>query len=93
MLDAGGDLTTDGHRGGKFEYRGWLVHIEVTGQGTGFAGHADLYLKGDHKCRVVRATSSSEHLSFQRTLEAKAREFIDEWLTRSESGPPGPGEA
>lgn len=66
-----------------FEYRGWFVDIEVLAEGECFAGHADLKFDGKHRCRVVLATGHMQPSTARWALDSKARDFIDEWSTRS----------
>ena len=79
-------MKVDGHPADNFEYRGWLVSIEVTGGETMFSGHADLHLDGDHKGRVVLAAGRADQAAARWALDSKARDFVDEWVTRSQAG-------
>ena len=69
-------------RPADFEYRGWLVKIDLNKDGAGFSGHADLHYDGKYKCRVVLATNGLDDRSARWALDSKARDFIDEWTMR-----------
>lgn len=72
----------------RFEYRGWLVEIEVTAAEAGrFAGHADLRFDGTHKCRVTLATARADGSAARWALDSRARDFIDEWTSRPRPKP------
>jgi len=73
--------------GGEFDYREWVVRVEVTGAGDAFSGRADLLRKGQHKCRLVLSTSRLDATAARLALGTKARDFIDEWMSRHETGP------
>jgi hypothetical protein len=77
-------MTTDS--GANFEYREWVVRVEVTDAGEGFLGGADLLRKGQHKCRLVLSTSRLDATAARHALGTKARDFIDDWLSRNETG-------
>lgn len=70
-----------------FDYCGWVVRVEVTGAGEAFSGRADLLRKGQHKCRLVLSTSRLDSTAARLALGAKARDFIDDWVSRNETGP------
>lgn len=70
----------------EFEYRGWLVRIETTGSAEVWSGHAELYLNGDHKCRLALSTNRKDSSSACWALDSKARNFIDDWTTRPRTG-------
>ena len=66
-------------RPADFEYRGWLVKIEIDHVDNYFSGHADLHHEGKSKCRLVLATTGLDINSARWALDSKARDFIDEW--------------
>jgi hypothetical protein len=70
----------------NFEYRGWLVSMEVSGSGADFSGHADLRLNGVQKCRVVLGTSRDDRSSARWALDSKARDYIDNWVANLHTG-------
>ena len=72
--------------GAEFDYRGWEVRVEVTGDGRAFAGRADLLRKGQNKCRLVLSTSRLDATAAGLALGTKARDFIDDWMSRNETG-------
>ena len=72
--------------GSEFDYREWLVRVEVTGDGEAFSGRADLRRKGQHKCRLVLSTSRLDAGAARLALSTKARDFIDDWMSRNETG-------
>lgn len=72
--------------GAHFEYREWEVRVEVTGAGEAFSGRADLLRKGEHKCRLVLSTTRLDATAARLALGTKARNFIDNWISRNESG-------
>jgi hypothetical protein len=72
--------------GGEFDYREWIVRVEVTGAGEAFSGRADLLRKGQHKCRLVLSTSRLDSTAATLALGTKARDFIDDWMSRNETG-------
>mgnify|MGYP001147638115 CR=1 FL=1 len=71
--------------GGEFDYREWIVRVEVTGAGEAFSGRADLLRKGQHKCRLVLSTSRLDSTAATLALGTKARDFIDDWMSRNET--------
>jgi len=82
-------MTMDADRIDTAEYRGWEVRLAIGDADdgvAGFGGHAELWLNGDHKCRIVLASSRTVEADARYALEAKARAFIDEWITRSHTG-------
>ena len=72
--------------GAEFDYRGWVVRVEVTGAGEAFSGGADLLRKGQHKCRLVLSSSRLDATAARLALGTKARDFIDDWMCRNETG-------
>lgn len=81
-------MDSDSPSATRFEYRGWLVEIEVTAAAAGqFAGHADLRFDGAHKCRVTLATSRLDSSAARWALDSKARDFVDEWTSRPRPKP------
>lgn len=72
-----------------FEYRGWLVKIEIDHVDNYFSGHADLHHDGKYKCRLVLATTGLDSSSARWALDSKARDFIDEWTMRPRTGTTG----
>ena len=72
--------------GSEFDYREWLVRVEVTGDGEAFSGRADLRRKGQHKCRLVLSTARLDATAASVVLGAKARDYIDDWMSRNETG-------
>jgi hypothetical protein len=72
-----------------FEYRGWIVKIEVDGLGECFAGHAELQHRGEFKCRVALATSRQDAESARWALDSKARDYIDAWTEQPHTGDTG----
>lgn len=74
---------------GDFEYRGWLVRLEITGSGEVITGRADLHYDGHYKCRMALASPHHGVASARAALEAKAKDFIDEWASRSHAGESG----
>jgi hypothetical protein len=87
-------MTMDAERIDTVEYRGWEIRraVGVGEGGAGFAGHAELWLNGDHKCRIALASSRPVEADARCALEAKARAFIDDWITRSHTGTTAFGE-
>lgn len=69
-----------------FEYRGWLVYIELTSTGDTIAGRADLHRDGMYKCRLVLASARLDRASACLALESKSKDFIDEWTARPHLG-------
>lgn len=63
----------------SFEYGGWQVHIEMTASGDAFSGHANLFLGGQPKCRLILASGRIDQPSARLALETKARRYIDDW--------------
>ena len=78
-------MVSDDHA--DFNYREWMVRVEVTGAGEAFSGRADLLRKGQHKCRLVLSTSRLDATAATLALGTKARDFIDDWMSRNETGP------
>lgn len=80
-------MDSDAPSATRFEYRGWLVDIEVTAADGGhFAGYADLRFDGTHKCRVTLATARPDPTAARWALDSRARDFIDEWTSRPKPG-------
>ena len=73
----------------NFEYRGWHVHIEVTGVEPSFSGRANLFLDGEHKCRLVLATCRADRVAARWALDSKARDYIDDWHAKRHTGNTG----
>ena len=81
-------MDSDAPSANRFEYRGWLVDIEVTSADAGrFGGHADLRFDGTHKCRVTLATARADSSAARWALDSRARDFIDEWTSRPRPRP------
>ena len=72
--------------GDEFDYREWVVRVEVTDAGEAFSGRADLLRKGQQKCRLVLSTSRLDATAARLALGSKARDFIDDWMSRNETG-------
>lgn len=72
-----------------FEFRGWIVSIEIDRAENCFSGHADLHYDGNYKCRLVLATTSLDDSSARWELESRARAFIDDWIMRPHTGTTG----
>ena len=72
--------------GAEFDYRAWVVRVEVTGAGEAFSGRADLLWKGQHKCRLVLSTARLDAIAARVALGTKARDYIDDWMSRHEIG-------
>jgi len=70
----------------NFEYRGWQVHIEVTGGDAMFSGHADLSLNGGLNCRIVLATSRNDRAAARWALDSQARDYVDDWTSNLHTG-------
>jgi hypothetical protein len=82
-------MTMDAERNDTVEYRGWEVRVLVqagSDGSAGFAGHAELWLNGNHKCRIVLASSRPAMADARSALETKAHAFIDDWITRAHTG-------
>jgi hypothetical protein len=62
----------------NFEYRGWLVSVEIGASEHGFCGHGDLRSNGTHRCRVMLKTPRGDWRSALWALDGKARDFVDE---------------
>ena len=77
-------MLTDG--GAQFGYREWVVRVEITGAGEAFSGRADMFRKGQHKCRLVLSTSRLDATAAKLALCTKARDFIDDWMSRNNTG-------
>ena len=73
-------------RDADYEYRGWRIKVEASHVGNAYSGHADLYRKGQHKCRVVLTTSRLDEATARSALHKKACDFIDDWMTDHETG-------
>ena len=74
MVDDGGVV---------FNYRKWVVRVEITGAGEAFSGRADLFRNGRHKCRLVLSTARLDATAAKLELCTKARDFIDVWMSRT----------
>ncbi|MDM0035693.1 hypothetical protein QTI33_26405 [Variovorax sp. J22P271] len=72
-----------------FVYRNWIVRVEIEPAGEAISGHADLYWRGQHKCRVALATSRLDPTRARLALGTKARAFIDGWIARPHAGDSG----
>ena len=69
-----------------FEYREWLVSVEITSGGEASSGHAVLFLQGQQKCRVVLTSLRLNETETRLALGTKARDFIDDWMSRDHTG-------
>ena len=72
--------------GADFDYREWLVSIEITCAGEALSGHADLFWEGQQKCRVVLSSLRLNEAETRLALGTKARAFIDDWMSREHTG-------
>lgn len=75
----------------RFAYDGWDIRISVDatmldGQA---AGHADLWLGGEHKCRIALSGRFVDPATACDALAGKAKAWIDDWKVRLHSGDTG----
>jgi hypothetical protein len=70
----------------RFWFKGWVVSIEVAGDKTMFSGRTHLHVYEEHKHRIVLATSRSEQAATRQALDSKARDFVEQWIARSQAG-------
>jgi len=76
----------DDDRSAIFVYRGWEVRLQLACSGANFAGHAELWLNGDHKRRVVLVNSRDSDAAARQALKLKAQRTIDEWIANPHTG-------
>ena len=62
------------------------MRVEITRAGEAFSGHADLLWDGQQRCRVVLSTSRLDEAGAKLALGSKARDFIDDWMSRNDTG-------
>ena len=67
----------------RFEYEGWNVVVELDDAAFdgSASGHADLYWKHGHKCRIALTGQFKDDASAIASLLEKARAFVDDWYT------------
>ena len=63
-----------------------MVRIGVGGDGAMFSGRTDRHLYEEHKGRIVLATSRSDQAATRQALDSKARDFVEQWIARSQAG-------
>lgn len=80
-------MVSDGYA--DFDYREWVVRVEITSAGEAFSAHADLFWEGQHKCRMALSSSRLDERAARLALCAKARGFIDDWMSRTHIGETG----
>lgn len=79
-------MNMDTERIDTIEYRGWEIRLVIGANDVDFGGHAELWLNGDHKCRIVLSSSRTAEVDARSALEDKARTYIDDWIARSHTG-------
>jgi len=72
MLRAAGQLVY------SFEYRGWMVAVEVVPAASGDLAVVELFFDGSTRCRLHRALApADDQAEAVATLDARARAYID----------------
>ncbi|RST47363.1 hypothetical protein [Variovorax sp. MHTC-1] len=61
----------------KFDYRGAVITIEVTGEGEQISAHADVHRGGEFAGRVALTTSQAERKIIFDKLDCKAKKLVD----------------
>ena len=61
----------------KFDYRGAVITIEVTGDGEQISAHADVHRGGEFAGRVALTTSQAEREIIFDKLDCKAKKLVD----------------
>jgi hypothetical protein len=61
----------------KFDYRGAVITIEVTGNGEQISAHADVHRGGEFAGRVALTTSQAERQIIFDKLDCKAKKLVD----------------
>lgn len=61
----------------KFDYRGSVITIELTGVGEQISARADVHRDGIFACRVVLAAGQAEREILFDKLECKAKDLVD----------------
>lgn len=61
----------------KFDYRGAVITIEVTGDGEQISAHADVHRGGEFAGRVALTTSQAEREIILDKLDCKAKKLVD----------------
>ena len=68
----------------SFEYRGWMVAVEVAPVAGGAMAGAELFFDGSARCRLHRALAAADDPGDAvATLDARARAYIDSTLPES----------
>jgi hypothetical protein len=67
-----------GGEANDFEYRGWLVHLEVRAEGSLFTGDADLSRGGKQVRRVHLPMPCRNEISARWALDCLACDLIDD---------------
>ncbi|VTU44845.1 hypothetical protein [Variovorax sp. RA8] len=74
----------------KFDYRGLIVTIELTGDGEQISAHADVHRDGEFAGRVALTASQAEREILFDKLNRKAKELVDRLLARDVSAAASP---
>ena len=68
----------------SFEYRGWMVAVEVEPAPAGAMAIAELFFDGSPRCRLHRAVPpTGDQADAVATIDARARAYIDSTLPGS----------
>jgi hypothetical protein len=75
----------------RFVYEGWEIRISLTAAPADgqVAGHADLWRRGIHKCRIALSGRFPDDASACGAPERKAKDWIDDWTSRDHTGNSG----
>jgi hypothetical protein len=76
----------------KFDYRGMVITIELTGDGDQISAHADVHRHGQFAGRVALTASQAERQIFFDKLDRKAKELADGLLAASQLAGTGASE-
>lgn len=75
----------------KFDYRGSVITIEVTGDGEQLSAHADVHRGGEFAGRVALTASQAEPKIFFDKLDGKAKRLVDGLLAARKPAETGGG--
>jgi hypothetical protein len=64
----------------KFDYRGSVISIELTGNGDQSSARADVHRDGEFTGRVALTASRDERDALFEKLDSRAKELVDELL-------------
>jgi hypothetical protein len=61
----------------KIDYRGWVIDIELTGDGEQVSAHANVHRDGEQACLVALTASHADREVVFERVTLKAKELVD----------------